>query len=55
MNAKNVGVLRSLRLLARLSEQWDDRIMMLGRQGGPAQLATDFWKEYDAKQRTGSK
>ncbi len=55
MNAKNVGVLRPLRSLTRLSEQWDDRIMHFGRQGGPAHLATQFWKDYDAKQPAGSK
>lgn len=54
-SAKNVGVLRSLRYLARISEQWDDRVMLFGRQGGPAQLAAQFWKEYDAKQPAGSK
>jgi serine/threonine protein kinase/Leucine-rich repeat (LRR) protein len=51
--AKNPGVLRSLPKLVRLSEQWDDRFLFFGRQGGPLQPAAEYWKQYDAKNGPG--
>jgi len=50
----DVGQLRALKKLARLSERWD--LNFEGSHyfnGGPAQTAEEFWKEYDTQKGAG--
>jgi Leucine-rich repeat (LRR) protein len=50
--ANDVGKLRALKKLVRLSERHDPNIESpLHDHGGPAQTAKEFWKEYDAQKK----
>jgi len=46
--ATNIGQLRALKKLERLSMHWDDTIESFIGPGAPQQTAEEFWKEYDA-------
>jgi internalin A len=54
-NAKDVGQLRSLKGLVRLSERYDLNVESPYARGGPAQTAEEFWKEFEARQAQGRK
>ena len=55
--AKDVGQLRALKKLKRLSERWDylPSYLFPDRHdpGTPAQTAEEYWMEYDAQQAAG--
>ena len=53
--ARDVGQLRALRKLTRISARLDKNVVTLVGEGGPAQTAEEFWKEYDAQQAAGRK
>jgi hypothetical protein len=47
-NGTNVGELRPMKKLERISTHWDYSIETFTGRGAPDQTAEEFWKEYDA-------
>jgi hypothetical protein len=47
--ATNIGQLRALKKLERISMHWDESRDSFTGRGAPQQSAEEFWKEYEAR------